>query len=106
LHKTWDLSAFSLEMLGRMVIGEASLKNLSGPVTIADFAGRSAEAGLAAFIGFLALISVSLASSTCCPSHYWMAGICCIIPPNFDRPAVSETIQAVGQKIGAACWPR
>ncbi|WP_366141273.1 site-2 protease family protein, partial [Sulfuricurvum sp.] len=54
LYRTWDLSTFSLEMLGRLVIGQASLKNLYGPVTIADYAGKSAEAGLAAFIGILA----------------------------------------------------
>jgi regulator of sigma E protease len=47
-------------MLGKMLIGEASIKNLSGPITIADYAGKSAELGLAYYIGFLALVSVSL----------------------------------------------
>ena len=47
-------------MMGRMLIGEASLKNISGPLTIADDAGRSASLGLAQYLGFLALISVSL----------------------------------------------
>ena len=60
LQRTWDMSAFSLRMLGRMVVGEASLRNLSGPISIADYAGRSARAGLATYIAFLALISVSL----------------------------------------------
>ena len=60
LQRTWDMAAFSLRMLGRMVVGEASLRNLSGPISIADYAGRSARAGLATYIAFLALISVSL----------------------------------------------
>ncbi|MFN4265897.1 MAG: RIP metalloprotease RseP [Aquabacterium sp.] len=60
LQHTWDVSRLSVEMLGKMVIGEASLKNLSGPITIADYAGKSAEMGWIPYIGFLALVSVSL----------------------------------------------
>ncbi len=58
--KTWEVSALSLRMMGRMVIGQASLKNLSGPLTIADYAGRSASLGFVQYLVFLALISVSL----------------------------------------------
>jgi regulator of sigma E protease len=58
--KTWDVSALTLRMMGRMVIGEASVKNLSGPLTIADYAGKSASLGLTQYLLFLALISVSL----------------------------------------------
>jgi regulator of sigma E protease len=58
--RTWDMSMLSLRMFGRMLIGEASLKNLSGPLTIADYAGQSAELGLAYYLGFLAVVSVSL----------------------------------------------
>ena len=58
--KTWDVSVLTLRMMGRMVIGEASLKNLSGPLTIADYAGRSASLGFSQYLVFLALISVSL----------------------------------------------
>ena len=58
--KTWDVSVLTLRMMGRMVIGEASLKNLSGPLTIADYAGRSASMGFTQYLVFLALISVSL----------------------------------------------
>jgi regulator of sigma E protease len=57
---TWQVSVLTLRMMGRMVIGEASLKNLSGPLTIADYAGKSASLGLAQYLVFLALISVSL----------------------------------------------
>jgi regulator of sigma E protease len=58
--KTWEVSVLTLRTLGRMVVGEASLKNLSGPLTIADYAGRSASLGLTSYLVFLALISVSL----------------------------------------------
>jgi regulator of sigma E protease len=58
--QTWQMSTLTLKMLGKMVIGEASLKNLSGPLTIADYAGQSARLGLAYYLGFLAVVSVSL----------------------------------------------
>ncbi|MFZ9321036.1 MAG: RIP metalloprotease RseP [Hylemonella sp.] len=58
--RTWETSVLSLRMIARMVIGEASLKNLSGPLTIADYAGKSASVGLNPYLLFLALISVSL----------------------------------------------
>ena len=58
--RTWDISVLTVKMLGRMLIGEASLKNLSGPLTIADYAGQSVNQGLAYYLGFLALVSVSL----------------------------------------------
>ena len=58
--RTWEVSALTVKMLGRMLIGEASLKNLSGPLTIADYAGQSVQQGLAYYLGFLALVSVSL----------------------------------------------
>ena len=58
--RTWDVAVLSLDMLGKMLIGEASIKNLSGPLTIADYAGRSAELGWVYYVGFLALVSVSL----------------------------------------------
>jgi len=61
VEKTADTAVFSLKMLGKMLTGEASWKNLSGPVTIADYAGQTARIGLAAFLGFLALVSISLA---------------------------------------------
>jgi len=58
--RTWDLSVLTLKMLGRMLVGEASLRNLSGPLTIADYAGQSAQQGIGYYLGFLALVSVSL----------------------------------------------
>ena len=58
--KTWDVSVLTLKMMGKMLIGQASLRNLSGPLTIADYAGKSASLGLTPYLVFLALISVSL----------------------------------------------
>jgi regulator of sigma E protease len=60
LSRTWEMSTLTLKMMGRMLIGEASLKNLSGPLTIADYAGQSVQLGLAYYLGFLAVVSVSL----------------------------------------------
>ena len=60
VQRTWELSVLTLKMLGRMLIGEASLRNLSGPLTIADYAGQSVQQGIGYYLGFLALVSVSL----------------------------------------------
>jgi regulator of sigma E protease len=57
---TWEQATLTLKMFGRMIVGEASLKNLSGPITIADYAGQSAERGVSYYLGFLALVSVGL----------------------------------------------
>jgi regulator of sigma E protease len=59
-QRTWDVSVLTVKMIGRMVIGQASLSNLSGPLTIADYAGRSASQGWTQYLIFLAMISVSL----------------------------------------------
>ncbi|HEY9238932.1 MAG TPA: RIP metalloprotease RseP, partial [Burkholderiaceae bacterium] len=58
--QTWQMSVLTVKMLGKMLIGEASLKNLSGPLTIADYAGQSVRLGLAYYLGFLAVVSVGL----------------------------------------------
>jgi regulator of sigma E protease len=60
LSRTWEVASLTVKMMGRMVVGQASLKNLSGPLTIADVAGQSVQQGLAYYLGFLALVSVSL----------------------------------------------
>jgi regulator of sigma E protease len=57
---TWEQASLTLKMFGRMIVGEASIKNLSGPITIADYAGQSAERGVSYYLGFLALVSVGL----------------------------------------------
>ena len=58
--RTWEVSLLTVKMIGKMLVGQASLKNLSGPLTIADYAGKSAGMGLTQYLVFLALISVSL----------------------------------------------
>lgn len=60
LYKTWDLSVLMLRMMGKMLIGEVSVKNLSGPISIADSAGKSASYGFSYFLKFLAVVSISL----------------------------------------------
>lgn len=61
VRQSWDMASTTVRLLGRMLVGEASVKNLSGPLTIADYAGQSAQAGLAPYLDFLAKISLSLA---------------------------------------------
>jgi len=60
LLRSWDVSLLTLRTMAKMLVGEASLKNLSGPLTIAEYAGKSANIGLTQYLLFLALISVSL----------------------------------------------
>jgi regulator of sigma E protease len=60
VRHTWEISTLTIRMMGKMLVGQASLKNLSGPLTIADHAGKSAAMGLTQYLLFLALISVSL----------------------------------------------
>ena len=60
LRYTWEMSIFSLKMLGRMVTGDVSWRNLSGPVTIADYAGKTARLGAVYYLNFIALVSISL----------------------------------------------
>jgi regulator of sigma E protease len=59
-QRTWELSWLTLRTLGKMLIGEASVRHLSGPLTMAEYAGKSAQLGLAAFLNYLALVSISL----------------------------------------------
>ncbi len=60
VERTWDTSAMTLKMIGRMITGEASWKNVTGPITIADYAGQTARVGLATYLQFIAFISISL----------------------------------------------
>ncbi|RJF95401.1 RIP metalloprotease RseP [Noviherbaspirillum saxi] len=58
--KTWDTSVLTLKMLGKMLIGEVSWKNITGPITIADYAGQTARIGIISYLTFIAFISISL----------------------------------------------
>ena len=103
VRKVVDLSAFSLKMLGRMVVGDVSWKNLSGPITIADYAGQSAQLGWITYLGFLALVSVSLGVLNLLPiplldgGHlvYYFAEI-------VKGSPVSEKTMEIGQRLGLA----
>ncbi|GAB3628578.1 RIP metalloprotease RseP [Pandoraea terrae] len=103
-QRTWDVTAFSLKMLGKMVIGQASLKNLSGPVTIADYAGRSARLGLDYFIAFLALVSISLGVLNLLPIPVLDGGYLLYYAVEaITGRAVSERWQSALQRIGLLC---
>jgi regulator of sigma E protease len=101
--KTWDTSVFSLKMLGSMLTGAISWKGISGPVTIATYAGQSAQVGWKAFLTFLALVSISLGVLNLLPvpvldgGHlmYYMVEI-------LKGSPVSERTMEIGQKIGLA----
>jgi regulator of sigma E protease len=99
--KTWDTSIFSLRMLGKMVVGEVSLKNLSGPITIADYAGQSAKLGWIPYITFLALISISLGVLNLLPIPLLDGGhLMYYIAEVFKGSPVSETTMEIGQRVG------
>ena len=103
LRKTWDTSAISLKLLGKMLMGEVSMKNLSGPITIADYAGQSANMGLVAYLGFLALISVSLGVLNLLPVPLLDGGhLLYYVAELLKGSPVSEQTWEIGQKIGIA----
>ncbi len=99
--KTWETSGFTLKMLGEMFLGKISMKNIGGPITIADYAGQSARMGIVAYLNFLALISISLGILNLLPvpvldgGHlmYYMAEIV------RGRP-LSDRAMEIGQQVG------
>ncbi|MCL2297601.1 MAG: RIP metalloprotease RseP [Proteobacteria bacterium] len=101
--RTWDLTVLSFKMIGRMIVGSASLKNLSGPLTIADYAGQSIQAGFQQFMTYLALISIGLGVLNLLPvplldgGHllYYLAEII------RGRPLPERAFE-IGQRIGLA----
>jgi regulator of sigma E protease len=101
--KTWDISVFSLKMLGKMLMGEVSWRHLSGPVTIADFAGQSAQMGWISYLTFLALISISLGVLNLLPIPLLDGGhlMYYAIEIIKGRP-VSERAMELGQRVGLA----
>jgi regulator of sigma E protease len=102
-RKTWELSVFTLRMLGRIFTGEASLKNISGPLTMADFAGQSAQAGVLVFVGYLALISISLGVLNLLPVPLLDGGhLLYYFAEVFKGSPVSDRAFEVGQRIGMA----
>jgi regulator of sigma E protease len=101
VKKTWEMSVFTLEMLGRMVIGEVSLKNLSGPITIADYAGQSAQMGWMAYVSFIALISISLGVLNLLPVPVLDGGhLMYYIAEIIRGRPVSDRMLELGQRVG------
>jgi regulator of sigma E protease len=102
-RKTWELSAFTVRMLGRIVTGDASLKNISGPLTMADIAGQSAQAGPLVFVSYLALISISLGVLNLLPVPLLDGGhLLYYLAELIKGSPVSDRAFEVGQRIGMA----
>ncbi|KVV40705.1 RIP metalloprotease RseP [Burkholderia ubonensis] len=103
-RRTWDIAVYSLRMFGRMITGDASLKNLSGPVTIADYAGKSARLGPSAFLSFLALVSISLGVLNLLPIPVLDGGhLLYYLVEAATGKAVSERWQLILQRAGLIC---
>jgi regulator of sigma E protease len=100
-ERTWDVSTFTLKMLGRMIAGQVSLKNLSGPITIADYAGQSAQMGWLAYVSFLALISISLGVLNLMPVPLLDGGhLMYYVAEIVKGSPVSDRVMEVGQQVG------
>jgi len=103
ITRVWEMSLFSLKMLGRMLTGDVSLKSLSGPITIADYAGQSAKLGLTYYLGFLALISVSIGVLNLLPIPVLDGGqLLYHMVEIIKGSPVSDKAMEIGQRIGFA----
>jgi len=101
--KTWDTAIISLRMMGRMLTGELSWKNLSGPVTIADYAGQTARLGLSYYLSFIALISISLGVLNLLPVPVLDGGHLMYYLAEFIKgKPLSDRVLAIGQQVGFA----
>ena len=103
VSKTWDTSLFTLRMLGRTLLGKASLSNISGPITIAKFAGQSASIGLIPFLSFLALVSISLGVLNLLPVPVLDGGHLMYYCIELVKGSpLSDVVQELGQRVGIA----
>jgi regulator of sigma E protease len=101
VKRTWEVSVFTVKMLGRMIVGDVSLKNLSGPITIADYAGQSAQMGWLAYLSFLALISISLGVLNLMPVPLLDGGhLMYYVAEIVKGSPVSDRVMEKGQQIG------
>ena len=101
IEKTWDLSVLTLKMLGKIVVGDASIKNISGPITIAEVAGHSAKMGIESFLRFLAIVSLSLGVINLLPIPMLDGGhLLFYLIEMVKGSPVSEAVQEIGLKIG------
>jgi regulator of sigma E protease len=101
VDKTWETSAFVLLSLKKLILGEISTKNLSGPITIAKVAGASAKAGIAYYVGFLALMSISLGVFNLLPIPVLDGGhLFYYLIEVIKGSPVSEKVQVAGYQVG------
>jgi len=101
VDKTWRMSWLTIRVLGKLITGEASVKNLSGPITIAKYAGITARIGLEPFLGFLAIISISLGVLNLLPIPMLDGGhLFYYLIEILKGSPVSEGTEILGQKIG------
>ena len=101
VDKTWRMTWLTVRVLGKLVTGEASVRNLSGPITIAHYAGVSARIGLEPFFSFLAIISISLGVLNLLPVPMLDGGhLFYYLIEVFKGSPVSEQTELIGQKIG------
>ena len=101
LKRTWSMSALTVRMVGRMITGEVSVKNISGPINIAQYAGYSASGGLASFLSFLAIVSISLGILNLLPIPMLDGGqVVYQVLEAFKGGPLSERAQLIGQQIG------
>ena len=101
IGRTWDMSALTLRMLGKLFVGQASLDNISGPISIAQYAGQSASIGLDHYINFIALISISLAVLNLLPVPILDGGHLVFFAAEAIRgKPLSERVHLLGQQLG------
>ena len=102
-QRAWDMTVLQAKMFARMLFGQVSLKNLSGPLSIAEFAGESAQSGLTEFLGFLIVISLSLGFLNLLPIPILDGGqIVYQLIEWFRGSPIPERVQALGQQVGIA----
>jgi regulator of sigma E protease len=101
LQETWDKSVFVLDSMKKMVVGLISVKNINGPITIAQVAGETASYGLEVYLGFLAVLSISLGVLNLLPIPVLDGGhlLYYAVEAVIRRP-VPERIQAMGLQLG------
>ena len=101
--RCWDMTLLQARMFWRMIMGQVSMKNLSGPISIAEYAGDSARGGLAAFLGFLVLISLSLGFLNLLPIPILDGGQIVYQLAEWAKGSpLSDRVQAFGQQLGIA----
>ena len=99
--KTWEMSVLTLKVLAKMISGDASVKNLSGPISIAKYAGQSASIGATALLTFLAIVSISLGVLNLLPIPLLDGGhLVYYVIEFFTGKPVSDSVQMTGQQIG------